>query len=163
MAERETPEQDDLATRNRSAKLFRRFLIALAVVVIGIPLALVAWRVPMLLKQHPEQDLCEFGTGSTELYDRLRREADAYLDKYGLALFGGYSTRYARYFAKDVEGQIREFAMSRETPTERWAAMHALLRAYGMEFDSNWAKRYKIARNPTGFISARATLCCCRS
>jgi len=125
----------------RRKRLRRRaLLIALAVIVLGTPIGLVLWRLPMLLETHPEQDQCEFGTGSTALYDRLRAEADAYLDEHGRARLGWFTSKSAQKFGREIVTQLEEFAMSRPTATERWAAIHAMLRSYGMEFDVNGPK-----------------------
>ncbi|MHA1165445.1 MAG: hypothetical protein ACTSP0_07685 [Alphaproteobacteria bacterium] len=67
----------------------------------------------------------------------MRAEADSYLAKHGKAGLAGYSPESAQIFADEVLAQLRVFAMGRKTPTEKWAAVHALLRAYGMEFDVN--------------------------
>lgn len=125
----ETGEAQPDGRRRRRVKVRHVFLLLIV--------AFVVWRNWGLLKSHSEQDQCTFGTGSTALYERLRSEADVYLAKHTKARLPGYSQTSAIGFRQVVFAQLRDFALVRETPTERWAAIHALLRAYGMEFSSN--------------------------
>lgn len=106
-------------------------------VVLLLLLGFAGWRSWPLFQSVSEQDKCTFGTDSVELYDRLRKEADAFLEAHDKAYLSGYSLEFASKFANEVLAQLREFAMQRQTPTERWAATHELLRAYDMEFDVN--------------------------
>lgn len=117
---------------NKDEKRHRR--VKIRHVLLLLVVSLFAWRNWPLLKSHSEQDKCTFGTASTALYDGLRTEADFYLAKHGKARLSGYSPESARIFSDKVLNQLHLFAMSRNTPPERWAALHALLRAYGMEF-----------------------------
>jgi hypothetical protein len=114
-----------------------------------------AWRNWPLLKSHSEQDQCTFGTDSTALYDGLRAEADSYLAKHGKVGLPGYSPESAQKFGDEVLEQLRAFAMARKTPTEKWAAVHALLRAYGMDFDVNGPRGKGKLKPDTVVLSAR--------
>ena len=118
----------------------RKRYIFLILVLLLASYGLVGRHIPKYLVSHADQDQCEFGTGSTALYERLRGEADTYLASHGEARFAGYSSLAGVDFSVAVFDQLRDFAMTRSTPTERWAAIHALLRAYGMEFDANWPR-----------------------
>lgn len=111
--------------------------VIILLILLSLFIGLASRHIPKYLVSNAEQELCEFGTGSTELYDSLRAEAEAYLAENGEVRFAGYSSLAARDFSVAIFGQLRDFAMTRPTPTERWAAIHALLRAYGMEFDFN--------------------------
>ena len=130
----------------------KRYAVLLALLV-GLPVFLVARHTPKYLYSHSEQDLCEFGTGSTALYDRLRAEAETYLQEHGYAQFEALTVDIARAWAVDItpafakrfEEQIQDFAISRPTATERWVAVHALLRAYGMDFDNNGPRDERLA------------------
>lgn len=115
----------------------RRMLVVLVVVAVGLPATIVAKNIPLLLERYPEQDQCEFGTGSTAFYDGLRKSADRFLKKEPMAQLDGYSSIYTKRFSKRIESQVKKFAMSHPTPTERWAALHALMRAYGFAFHDN--------------------------
>ena len=121
-------------------KRYAALLILLALLVF-----LTARYIPQYLHSQPGQDVCEFGTGSTALYDRMRGEADVYLKKHGYAQFQAFTSEMKQLFAREIEAQLQDFAMSRLTATERWAAVHALLRAYGMEFDNNGPDDWRLA------------------
>lgn len=133
--------------------MLRRVKIRYILLVLFV--GLFAWRNQGLLQSHSEQDHCSFGTGSTALYDGLRAEADAYLAKHGRAGLSEYSPEAAEAFADKVLDQLRAFAMTRETPTQRWAAIHALLRAYGMDFDVNGPRNKEKLKPETVVLSAR--------
>ncbi|ODA66188.1 hypothetical protein A7A08_02835 [Methyloligella halotolerans] len=77
---------------------------------------------------------CGFGTGSNVLYERMVSEADEYLATYGIAHLNSYSWQSAKTFSKELDYQVRYFALIRRTPAEKTAAMHALMRSYGMKF-----------------------------
>ena len=113
------------------------------------------WYSLPFLDRHAAQEECTFGTGSTDLYDRLRGEAEAYLSKHGRVRLSNYSPESARKFADEVLDQLRNFAMSRPTATQRWAAIHALLRVYGMDFDSNSPRDKEDLKPETVQLSAR--------
>lgn len=112
--------------------------IRLRYVIIALLMLPIAWHLLPLLERHPEQDQCTFGTGSTQLYKKMRAEADTYLAEHGKVRLGGYyGDNEAGRFSKKLTRQLRKFAMTRKTATERWAAIHALMRAYGMTHDYN--------------------------
>ncbi len=98
--------------------------------------SLIYYAVPFF-ERHAEQDRCEFGTGSTALYERMRREASSFLAANGRVRLSGYSLEAASEFRRLVWDQLRQFALSRDSAVERTAAMHALLRSYGMKIDSS--------------------------
>lgn len=127
----EPDSKPEIAKPSKRRRPWRRYVL-LAVVSVGI-----GWYSLPFWDAHAEQDQCTFGTGSTALYDGLRAEAEVYLEQREKARLSGYSPESARKFADQVLKQFREFAMSRSTAIERWAAIHALARAYGMDFDSN--------------------------
>lgn len=129
--------------------------LILRTVLLVLLAVIVAWRAWPLIDPHSEQDQCTFGTGSTELYQSLRAEANDYLAKNGRVPLRSYSSMSAQEFADGVSSQLRIFAMTRETPSERWAAMHALLRAYGMEFDSSGPRDKVKLKSEFVVLSAR--------
>lgn len=136
------------AGEKRTWRLKKRYILLVLI------LALFAWRSWPLLQTHAEQDECAFGSESTALYDGLRAEAEAYLAMHGKAGLSEYSPEAAQVFADNVLQQLRVFAMSRKTPTEKWAAIHALLRAYGMDFDVNGPRKKEDLKPDTVVLSA---------
>lgn len=93
-----------------------------------------------MLEAHPEQDQCTFGTNSTALYDRLYSEAVEFLGKHQEVRLAAHTGEAGAAFSRAVGKQMNQFASTRENPAERLAAVHALLRRYGMEFDSIWVQ-----------------------
>jgi len=114
------------------------------------------WRMGVLYKPlsdpHLAQEKCEFGTGSTALYERLRGEAEVYLKKNGKVRLQSYQPKPKGVipgpakFADSLDVQVTEFAMQRPTERERIAAIHALMRQYGLEFRFATNTRYKPTR-----------------
>ena len=102
--------------------------------------AFIVWWLSPLFASNAEQDRCQFGTGSTALYVRLSAEAKAYLRQNGKVWLHGVWTMNTALFAKEMAAQLSQFAMVRATPTERIAALHALLREYGMRLDSSFPR-----------------------
>jgi hypothetical protein len=111
-----------------------------------------AWWIAPVFESAPEQDKCEFGTGSTVLYDQLSMEARSYLAKNGKSHVVGL-TQHGD-FSPQLTRQLNEFAASRATINEQVAAAHALLRAYNMEFYRQWPK----AGEPRGHSLLRLEL-----
>jgi len=100
-----------------------------------------------LFAPHSVQDRCTFGTSSTQLYDRLYSEAGEFLATHGLVRLRNRSGRASIEFNREIGLQFEKFVSSRETFVERIAALHALLRHYGMEFDSMWIQAPKLPLN----------------
>jgi len=122
---------------------------------VGIVLAVfMGWWLSPLLYPHAEQDRCEFGTGSTVLYDRLRAEAKTYLHHNGRVWLHGFWTLNTGLFAKEMAAQIAQFAMIRDTPTERMAALHALLHDYGMRLDGSYPRAGDVVQAAASPIGA---------
>jgi len=139
----------EIAAPKKRRRPWRRYVL-LAVVGIGI-----GWYSLPFWDAHAEQDQCTFGTGSTVLYDGLRVEADTFLAESGKVRLPGYSPESAQIFAGKVLDQLRVFAMARTIPNEKWAAIHALLRAYGMEFDLNGPRSKEKLKSDKVSLSAR--------
>ncbi len=106
-------------------------------------------------KSHAEQDRCEFGTGSTALYERMEREASSFLEKNGRARLWSYSLASAGKFSGRLRSQIEEFALSRNSVVERTAAMHALLRSYGMHLDVSSPLDERVRKSNRAVLSYR--------
>ena len=134
----------------------RRWWLKKRFITLWLFLALASWHLWPLLHPHWAQEKCEFGTGSTVLYEKLRREAKAYLHKNGkvrLSSYWGFQSEGPRKFSVGVKTQLKEFAMTWPTERERYAAIHALLRQYGMEFDGGASPPSAISRRPEYNIS----------
>ena len=93
------------------------------------------------------QDRCEFGTGSTELYQRVLTEAQTYLARNEKIRLEGLNNDARVEFSTKLNSQLQEFAGNRIAFEERLAAAHALMRLYGMEFDGILPKDEKGLNN----------------
>jgi len=129
------PAPSEQPTPSRRPWWRRKRVYGLALLV-----GLVGWYMAPLLHPHWEQDRCEFGTGSTALYERMQKETRVYLAEHGKVRFAEFSKDARRVFSLALKKQLADFTNDRATLREQFAASHGLLRAYGMEFDRSWPR-----------------------